>query len=185
MEKSLFIDKTVYTDREKNCSDKADDCYDLLEKLKIPYKRVSHSPIGTIEGLFEVSDTLGVNVAKNLFLCNAQKTDFYLLVMKGETPFKTRLLSPQLNCSRLSFASEEHMQTYINCTAGSASVMGLLFDKAFKVRLIIDEQLKEEEFFGFHPCDNSASIKIKTADLFEKLLPALNHTPTFVNLIER
>ena len=184
MENSLFTDKTVYNDKEKNCSDKAAVCYDLLDKLEISYQRVSHNPIGTIDGLFEVSNTLGVNIAKNLFLCNAQKTDFYLLVMKGETPFKTRLLSPQLNCSRLSFASEEHMTDYINCTAGSASIMGLIFDKAFKVKLIIDEQLKEEEFFGFHPCDNSASIKIKTADLFEKLLPALNRTPTFVKLTE-
>ena len=179
---SLFTDKTIYKVRKPDCTEKETACYDLLESLGIEYERVSHEHIGTIEGCLEINEVLGAKICKNLFLCNAQKTDFYLVMMPGEKPFKTKLLSPQLGCSRLSFAPPEFMEELLNCTPGSASVLGLLFDKELRVRLIIDKDLLNEEFIGCHPCDNSTSLKIATAALTEKLLPALDHTPTFVEL---
>lgn len=182
MENSLFTDKTVYNCRKADCTEKEKVCYDALEALGIEYSRVSHEHIGTIEGCIEIGEVLGAEICKNLFLCNAQKTDFYLLIMPGAKSFKTKLLSPQLGCSRLSFASPEHMEELINCTPGSASVLGLLFDKSLKVRLIIDKDILDREYFGCHPCDNSSSLKIKTADIIEKFLPATHHTPTYVEL---
>lgn len=179
---SLFTDKTIYKVRKPDCTEKETACYDLLESLGIEYERVSHEHIGTIEGCLEINEVLGAKICKNLFLCNAQKTDFYLVMMPGEKPFKTKLLSPQLGCSRLSFAPPEFMEEFLNCTPGSASVLGLIFDKGLRVRLIIDRDLLGEEFIGCHPCDNSTSLKIATAALTEKLLPALDHTPTFVEL---
>lgn len=182
MENSIFTDKTVYNTRPENCTEKEKACYDALEKLGIPFERVSHEHIGTIEGLIEVANLLGASIHKNLFLCNAQKTDFYLLVMPGEKPFKTKFLSPQLNCSRLSFAPPEYMEELINCTPGSASVLGLIFDKELKVRLVIDKDLLNIEYFGCHPCDNSTSLKVRTEDIMEKFIPSTYHTPTFVEL---
>lgn len=182
MENSIFTDKTVYNTPKTDASDKEKACYDALEKLGISFERVSHEHIGTIEGLIEVCEVLGASIHKNLFLCNAQKTDFYLLVMPGEKPFKTKFLSPQLGCSRLSFAPPEYMEELINCTPGSASVLGLIFDKDIKVRLVIDKDIKEMEYFGCHPCDNSSSLKIKTTDILEKFIPSTDHTPTFVEL---
>ena len=182
MENSLFTDKTVYNTRKENCSERETACYDALEALGIEYSRVSHEHIGTIEGLFEVNQALDVEICKNLFLCNAQKTDFYLLLMPGEKPFKTKFLSPQLGCSRLSFASPEYMEELINCTPGSASVLGLIFDKGLKVRLVIDKDLLDKEYFGCHPCDNSSSLKIKTEDIMNKFIPSTHHTPSFVEL---
>lgn len=182
MENSIFTDKTVYRSRPDGCSEKENYCYDALENLGISYERVSHEHIGTIEGCIEIAEVLGASIHKNLFLCNAQKTDFYLLIMPGEKPFKTKLLSPQLGCSRLSFAPPEYMEQMIRCTPGSASVLGLIFDKDIKVRLIIDKDLLNCEYFGCHPCDNSSSLKIKTEDVFEKLIPSTYHTPTFVEL---
>ena len=182
MEGSLFLDKTVYSARPEDCSDKENACYDALETLGISFERVGHEHIGTIEGLLEVCETLGASIHKNLFLCNAQKSDFYLLIMPGEKPFKTKLLSPQLGCSRLSFAPAENMEELLRCTPGSASVLGLLFDKGLKVRLILDKDILSYEYFGCHPCDNSASLKIKTADVIEKLIPYTDHTPSYVEL---
>jgi Ala-tRNA(Pro) deacylase len=179
---SLFIDKTVYKCRKVDCSQKESVCYDTLEKLNIPYERVSHEHIGTIEGCEEIREVLNVKICKNLFLCNAQKTDFYLVMMPGEKSFKTKLLSPQLCCSRLSFAPAEYMEKFINCTPGSASVLGLIFDKFLNVKLIIDKDLLKDEFLGCHPCDNSSSLKIRTEDILSKLLPEIDHTPTFVEL---
>ncbi len=182
MENTLFTDKTVYKNRKADCSEKENICYDTLEDLGIEYERVSHGSIGSIEGLFEIEQVLGCKICKNLFLCNAQKTDFYLLIMPGDKPFKTKLLSPQLGCSRLSFAPSEYMESLINCTPGSASVLGLLFDKGLKVRLVVDRDILESEFFGCHPCDNTSSIKVLSSDIFEKFLPFSNHTPTIVQL---
>ena len=179
---SLILDKNLYTTRPEECSDKEKACYDALETLGISFERVSHEHIGTIEGLLEVCDLLGASIHKNLFLCNAQKTDFYLVIMPGEKPFKTKLLSPQLGCSRLPFATPDFMEEYLNCTPGSASVLGLLFDKSLKVRLVIDKDILSYEYFGCHPCDNSASLKIKTADVIEKLIPYTDHTPSYVEL---
>ena len=179
---SVFTDKTVLNARPEGVSDKENKCYDALENLGIPFELVRHEHIGTIEGLIEVCEVLGASIHKNLFLCNAQKTDFYLLIMPGEKPFKTKFLSPQLGCSRLSFASPEHMEEMLNCTPGSASVLGLIFDKDIKVRLIIDKDIKDMEYFGCHPCDNSASLKIKTEDILNKFIPSTYHTPTFVEL---
>ncbi len=182
MENSLFIDKTVFACRKENCSEKETVCYDALEELGIEYERVSHESIGSIEGLAEIEEILGAKICKNLFLCNAQKTDFYLVLMPGDKPFKTKFLSPQLGCSRLSFAPSEYMESLINCTPGSASVLGLLFDKELKVRLVVDRDIMESEFFGCHPCDNTSSIKLLSRDIFEKFLPYSNHTPTIVEL---
>ena len=182
MDNSLFTDKTVYKTRKEGCTEKETACYDALENLGIEFERVSHEHIGTIEGLFEINEVLGVEICKNLFLCNAQKTDFYLLIMPGEKPFKTKLLSPQLGCSRLSFASPEHMEELISCTPGSASVLGLIFDKKLKVKLVIDKDLLKKEYFGCHPCDNSSSLKIKTEDVLNKFIPTTHHTPSFVEL---
>ncbi len=182
MSNSLFTDKTVYKTRKEGCTEKEAACYDALEALGIEYERVSHEHIGTIEGLFEINGILGAEICKNLFLCNAQKTDFYLVLMPGEKPFKTKFLSPQLGCSRLSFASPEFMEELINCTPGSASVLGLIYDKGLKVRLVIDKDLLEREYFGCHPCDNSSSLKIKTEDILNKFIPSTHHTPSFVEL---
>lgn len=179
---SVFTDKTVYGTRPAECSQKETVCYNTLEELGISFERVSHEHIGTIEGLIEVVEVLGAPIHKNLFLCNAQKTDFYLVVMPGEKPFKTKLLSPQLGCSRLSVAPGEFMEEKINCTPGSASVLGLIFDSDINVRLVIDKDILNSEYFGLHPCDNASSLKIKTADIIEKLIPATHHTPTFVEL---
>ena len=179
---SLFTDKTVYNCPKPMASEKETVCYEALKSLGIEYERVSHESIGTIEGCKEIEEVLGVEIVKNLFLCNAQKTDFYMVIMPGAKPFKTKLLSPQLNCSRLSFAPEEYMEEFINCQKGSASVLGLLFDKSLKVRLVIDKDLLDMEFIGCHPCDNTSSLKIKTKDVIDKFLPFTNHTPTFVEL---
>lgn len=179
---SLFSDKTIYKVRKPDCTEKESICYDLLEELGIEYERVSHEHIGTIEGCEEIRRVLGVKICKNLFLCNSQKTDFYLVMMPGEKPFKTKLLSPQLGCSRLSFAPPELMEEYLNCTPGSASVLGLVFDRSLRVRLVMDKDLLSEEYLGCHPCDNSSSLKLRTSDVTGRLLEHLNHTPTFVEL---
>lgn len=157
--------------------------YDLLDALAIPYRRIGHEAADTMEACAEIDTRLGVKMCKNLFLCNRQQTDFYLLLMPGDKPFKTKELSGQLGVARLSFASGEKMEEYLGLLPGSVSVMGLMNDKTHAVRLLIDADLLREESLGCHPCTNTASLAVSMQDILQKFLPATGHRPTTVTLV--
>ena len=159
-------------------------CYDLLEKYKIPYTGLDHPAAMSVEDCHNADVLLGIHICKNLFLCNRQKTDFYLLLMPGDKVFKTKQLSAQIHTARLSFASPDYMQDLLNLTPGSVTIMGLMFDPEKKVKLLIDRDVLREEYIGCHPCINTSSLKISTKDLTEKLIPALGHEPVYVDLTE-
>ena len=179
----MYIDGTLYTGRpEEKRTEREDRCYDLLDGLGIEYVRLDHEHADTIQDCELVEELLGCKICKNLFLTNRQQTDFYLLIMPGEKPFKTKLLSRQIGSARLSFGSPEQMEQYLDTAPGSASVLGLMNDPENRVRLLVDRELLNEEFFGCHPCRNTSSLRFLTRDLFEKILPAVQHEPTFVEL---
>ena len=156
--------------------------YDLLDELGISYERVDHEALQTIEACQKVDETLGISICKNLFLCNRQKTAYYLLLLPGYKALKTKELSKQIPTSRLSFASGEDMEEYLNVTPGSATIMGLMFDPENRVQLVIDEELLKEEWFGCHPCINTSSLKLQTEDVIGKYLQAVHHEYLTVNL---
>ena len=178
----MFIDPKVYTGGAEGRLEKEMRSYALLDSLGLEYRRVDHEHADTIEACEQVEGLLECKICKNLFLTNRQQTDFYLLIMPGEKPFKTKLLSKQIGSARLSFASPEHMEKYLDITPGSVSILGLMNDKGGAVRLLVDRDLLNEEYFGCHPCINTSSLRLKTADVLEKLLPAMGHEPSFVDL---
>ena len=143
-------------------------CYDFLDKLGVEYLRADHEALFTMEALAPVEAALECSIAKNLFLTNRQQTEFYLLLMPGDKPFKTKYLSAQLDCSRLSFGSEEQLIEHIGTSHGSASILGLLNDGAKKVHLIADRDLQQLEWFACHPCRNTSTLRFRFADLVEK-----------------
>ena len=155
--------------------------YDLLDQLGMEYYRTDHEP-ATMEVCNDIDKILGTLICKNLFLCNRQKTQFYLLMMPGDKVFKTKDLSQQINSARLSFADEEYMKEYLDITPGSVSIMGLMNDTEGKVQLLIDEDIMKDPYFGCHPCINTSSLKIRTSDLIAKIIPALKHAPKMVKL---
>lgn len=158
--------------------------YDFLDSLGISYERVDHDTVGTIADCEEIDRTLGIEICKNLFLCNRQKTAYYLLLIPGSKALRTKELSVQIPTSRLSFGSGEDMEKYLNVTPGSATVMGLLFDPEQKVQLLVDEEIFAQEEFGCHPCINTSSIKMRTEEVFEKILPALGREWITVKLTD-
>ena len=167
-----------------NRLDKEIRVYDFLDKLGIQYQRIDHEAAMTMEACEEIDRALGDNttICKNLFLCNRQETDFYLLLMPGDKPFKTKDLSAQIHSARLSFAKSEYMEKYLDITPGSVSVLGLMNDSEKKVQLLIDEDVMKEPYFGCHPCINTSSLKFTTEDLMQKIIPALEHEPVTVTL---
>lgn len=156
--------------------------FDLLDTLGIDYDRVSHDAAFNMELCADVSAVLGVSVCKNLFLCNRQKTSFYLLCMPPDKPFHTKDLSAQINSSRLSFAPEELLWELLHCTPGSATVLGLANDTENRVQLLIDREVYEAPCFSCHPCICTSTLRLKTADVLETLLPAMGHAPVIVDL---
>lgn len=156
--------------------------YDLLDTLGISYERVDHQAAMTMEDCREVDEALQSQICKNLLLCNRQKTAFYLLMISGEKRFKTSAFSKQIGSSRLSFADGEYMEQFLDITPGSLSVLGLMNDHDHRVALYIDRELLEGEYIGVHPCINTSSLRLKTADLMQKILPAMDHQAEFVSL---
>ena len=171
-------DLTGRSDREKRT-------YAFLDSLGVEFDRTDNPerPATSMEGCAEVDAILGVHICKNLFLCNRQKTNFYLLVMPGDKPFKTKELSGQMGVSRLSFGEEEYMTRFLDLHPGSVSVLGLMNDREHRVQLVIDEDVLKEAMFGCHPCENTSSIRFATRDLTEKILPALGVRPIIVHLV--
>ena len=156
--------------------------YELLDSLNIAYTRVDHEPAMTMEACVAVDEALGTVMCKNLLLCNRQCTDFYLLLMPGDKPFKTSVLSKQIGSSRLSFADGSYMEQFLDISPGSLSVLGLMNDKDHRVKLLIDADVLSGDAVGVHPCINTSSLGIATRDLTEKLIPAMGHEPTMVAL---
>lgn len=158
--------------------------YDLLDNLGIEYERVDHEEANTMEACEAVDQALDVAMCKNLFLCNRQETQFYLLMMPGDKPFKTKDISKQIGSARLSFGKAEFMEEYLDINPGAVSVMGLMNDTEKRVQLLIDKPVLESEFVGCHPCVNTSSMKLKMKDVLEKFLPAVGHEPIIVDLPE-
>lgn len=156
--------------------------YDLLDELGIEYERTDHEEANTMEACNEIDKILDVIICKNLFLCNRQKTNFYLLMMPGDKPFKTKDLSKQINSARLSFADADAMEEYLHIKPGAVSVMGLMNDTENKVQLLIDRPVIEAPQLGCHPCVSTSSLKLRTEDVLKKLLPAIHHEAVIVDL---
>ena len=149
--------------------------YDLLDRLGVEYERIDHEPAMTMEDCKEVDQLLEAVICKNLFLCNRQKTAFYLLMIPDTKVFHTKDLSAQIGSARLSFAKPEYMEEFLDITPGSVSVMGVMNDKEHRVQLLIDEDVLDGEYIGCHPCINTSSIRFKVKDLVEKVIPAMGH----------
>ena len=156
--------------------------YDLLDSLGIDYDRVDHEEAMTMEICAAIDEVLEATICKNLLLCNRQGTAFYLLMLPGNKVFKTSVLSKQIGSSRLSFASSEAMEELLDITPGSVSVMGLMNDHENRVQLLMDQDVLKGEYIGCHPCINTSSLRFRTADLIEKIIPAMGHAPTYVDL---
>ena len=106
---------------------------------------------------------------------------FRSLMMPGDKPFKTKFLSAQLGCSRLSFADDGHMRDYLSTIPGSVSALELLFDTDRRVQLIIDRDLLADEFISGHPGISTSTLQLKREDLLT-FVESTDHTPICIDL---
>ena len=178
----MHIDPIRYAGKpaEKR-SPQEDAIYDALDALGIPFDRVDHDHADTMEDCLRIEEVLGGKICKNLFLCNRQGTAFYLLMMPGDKPFKTKYLSAQLGCARLSFADAGHMERYLHTIPGSVSALELLFDTEHQVRLLMDRDLLKDETISGHPGFSTSTIRMSREDML-RYVNSTGHEPTWVDL---
>ena len=176
---------TLVQGRPADCTGRLDKeirVYDLLDSLGVSYQRIDHEVVMTMEGCAAIDEVLQATICKNLLLCNRQRTNFYLLMLPGDKSCRTSELSKKIGSTRLSFAPPEYMEEYLDITPGSLSILGLMNDHDHHVQLLIDEDVLKGEYIGCHPCINTSSLRLRTADLMEKIIPAMGHEPQMLTL---
>lgn len=155
---------------------------EYLDKLNIDYRLIHHKTVSSIDECKSIEGLVGGVLCKNLFLTTTNKKVKYLLILDADKRFVTKDISKKLNVSRLSFASDDEMINLLNTTPGSLSIMSLIFDSSNDINLAIDKDVLCKEYFYCHPCENDATLVLKTCDIIDKLIPSLNKKLNILNI---
>ena len=156
-----------------------------LTRQGVPYRLYEHPQANTIDDCLTmdfINDD--VTICKNVFLCNRQQTDFYLMLLRPNTPFRTAVVSKALGVSRLSFAPETAMREMLRLSPGSVSPLGLLFDDGRRIALCYENAVKDTPEIAFHPCDNTATVIFTQAVFWTRVLPALGVKPIAIEQVQ-
>ena len=136
-----------------------------LDKLAIPYEMEEHPAAATIEEL----DALGLKypeyIAKNLFVRDQKGKRHFLITIVGHKQADLRLLGEKLGSGKLSFCSAERLQKYLGLVQGEVTPLGVVNDPGCAVEVVFDKDLEKQPVVGVHPCDNTATLYLKFADL--------------------
>lgn len=154
--------------------------YKTLKELHIAFERVDTDEIITMEECVRVNKALEMDMVKTLFLCDRQQTEFYLFVTTANKPFKTKEFSSILSLPRLSFAPAELLKKVLGTDVGAATIFGVLQDKNNLVKVIIDEDVVSNEWYGCSDGTRTVYMKIKTAQIVEEFLSHAQHSPTII-----
>ncbi len=172
--------KTAPPEEYKNELQKS--VYETLERLSIPFERVDNDEALTMEDCIAIDKALSTKTAKALFLCNRQKTNFYLFVTAGDKPFVTKDFGKALEISRVSFAPPEIMLDMLGTIPGCASILSVLKDGESRVKLVIDKEVISAPEFASPDCTTTGYIKIGTDDILNKYLPETGHKPIIIEV---
>lgn len=150
--------------------------YETLEKLNIPFERVDTDEAITMDDCVAINEKLDMKMVKTLFLCNRQQTDFYLFVTRGDKPFRSKDFSHALDIARVSFAPAELLHDMMGTDIGAATVLSALIDKNFRVKIVFDNEVVREEWYGCSDGTTTGYLKIRTANIL-RLLDIIAHFP--------
>ena len=145
--------------------------YRTLAILDIPFERVDTDEAITMEDCILIDEKLDMKMVKTLFLCNRQKSVFYLFVTTGDKPFRAKDFSGALGVSRVSFAPAELMPQMLGTKIGAATVFSALLDTAKDVHFIFDRDVLKEEWYGCSDGTTTGYMKIGTERIVKDFLP--------------
>lgn len=139
--------------------------YHTLDNMHIPYERIEHREYQTCkEADMDMQGLKGLQT-KNLFLKNKKKTNYYLVIMDDKQSLNLKELAGKLEDKNLTFASEEELTEYLGLQPGSVSIFGLLNDEMQRVKVVLGNEVYENEYITAHPNVSTATISIKVADM--------------------
>lgn len=142
--------------------------YDFIKNKNIWYEITEHQAIFSMEELTKIKLPYPEYDAKNLFVRDDKKRNYYLITIKGNKKIDLKKFQQQNNTRRLSFASKEDLLNIMNLYPGSVTPLGLLNDQELKVIFYLDEELlRNKQIIGVHPNDNTATIWLKVPDLIK------------------
>ena len=157
-------------------NEKVRECYDMLDELNIEYERVEYNFFPSeIQDLRLIDDTLGMEGIKNLIFRTKNKARYFFIIIPREERFDEKSFRSKYELPKLSMSTNEDLMEVLNTSAGAVSITELIHDKENIIELFIDKKILEKEYFRFHPNDNKSTLRIRTEDLLNKLLPHLNH----------
>lgn len=156
--------------------------YKYLKKLNIPFERVDTDEAITMDDCVLINQKLNMKMVKTLFLCNRQKTIFFLFITTGDKPFKAKEFGSAVKCSRVSFAPQELMNEMLGTKIGAATVFSSITDLDRDLQIVIDKDVTDEEYYGCSDGTTTCYMKIKTDDIINKLLPAVKHKPIIIEI---
>lgn len=156
--------------------------YQVLEELQMEFQRVATDEVITMEDCQQINERLDMEMVKTLFLCNRQKTNFYLFVTCGDKPFKSKEFSQALEIARVSFASAEQMDALLGTKIGAATIFSTLLAEAKNVQLVLDKEVCQQEYYGCSDGTTTGYLKLKTEDVLKKFLPYVKRQPKIIEV---
>lgn len=156
--------------------------YETLERLDIPFERVDTDEAISMQDCVEIDRKLDMKTVKTLFLCNREKTKFYLFITMADKPFRSRDFGRALHIPRASFASEEFMQEKMGFSIGGATVFGLLMDKDNDVKVVIDKDVIDQKWYGCTDGTATGYMKVRTDQIINIFIPYTKHEPEVIEV---
>ena len=155
--------------------------YDFIKSKNIWYEITEHKAVFNMNELSEIEMPYQEYDAKNLFVRDDKKRNYYLITVKGNKRVDLKEFRKQNNTRPLSFASEQELMSIMNLIAGSVTPLGLLNDKELKVAFYLDKDfLNGKQIIGIHPNENTATLWLKVEDLISIIKEHGNE----VNIVE-
>ncbi len=140
--------------------------YQYLTENNIWYEITKHEAVYNMEELKAVELPYPEWDAKNLFVRDDKKRNYYLITVKGEKRVDLKEFRKQNGLRNLSFASEADLMEYMRLIPGAVSPLGLLNDPEHQVQFYLDAELAGNKI-GVHPNDNTATVWMETDDLIK------------------
>ncbi len=157
---------------------KKEDIYEYLNVNNIWYEKINHEAVYNMDELSKIDIPYFDVIAKNLFIRDDKKKNYYLITLKGNKKINLKEFRKSQNTRALNFASEEELQEIMSLTAGSVSPFGLLNDDNLLVHFYIDKDY-DDSVIGIHPNDNTETIILKVKDLIEIIATHGNEVKVF------
>ena len=154
-----------------------------LDAASIPYALYDHHPVHTMQECLALPYAQSdVTFCKNIFLCNRQKTDFYLYVTVPDKPFRTADVSKLLGVSRLSFAPDDALPGLLHLLSGALTPLALFCAERRDIPLVLDRDIRRPGRIAFHPAVNTSTLVFDQNVFFDRVVPMLSERPVWLDV---